>query len=188
MRGSDAQLFSTRVTIVIALALVIPFGIMQLTSAEPFPAILLPAGATEVRTNDSVVEYGGVVLEGVDDQGAPVAIDAAEFLDPIPVQYLYALADAHFALDAGDDVDGGATSTPDEPAIVVRKVGWSLDLPSFEPSEAEQREIREWLRGRLVAAGLSPEWLVVRRVWIEADSETGDEIDRTTEDAVSIDL
>jgi hypothetical protein len=70
-------LFGTGTTILLALVLLIPFSLRALTNAEPYPALLFPGGAGIVRTDGSVVQYGGVVLLGYDRAGNPTEIDHA---------------------------------------------------------------------------------------------------------------
>ena len=161
-------MFGPWTTLLLAIALVVPFGVTQVTNVEPFPALLFPSGATSVTTTGSVVQYGGVVVSGYDEDGNTVDIDAGALLDPVRVQYLEGLANTSFGLAIGGDRE-----------IVIMKLGWSVTVDGPELSDRDRDEVRDWLKGRLHRLGLAADRIVVRRVWITADARTGVEIMRT---------
>jgi hypothetical protein len=175
--GPGGPLFSRRSTLALAVVLVVPFAISEVTDAEPYPAIIFPGGANTVRTSDGRVQYGATVLVAFDEQDRPVPLDAADFLEPIPVHYLDAIAGFGFGLtDAGDHT------------VAVAGVGWSLTASRAEVDEADRDAVRAWLAGRLDDLGYRTDRLVVQQVWITANADDGHEIDREIGEETTIDL
>lgn len=158
--GPGGPLFGLRTTVALAAALLIPFGITTVTDSEPYPAIIFPGGANTVRTADGRVQYGATVLVAFDADDRPVPLDAGDFLEPIPVHYLDAMA----------------------------AFGFGLAEPTAEIEEADRDAVRAWLAERLDALGYRTDRLVVQQVWITAKADDGEEIEREIGEQTTIDL
>lgn len=66
------------------------------------------------------------------------------------------------------------------------RVGISFDVPRHAPSDAQRREVREWLNQKLVSSGLQPDRLVVRKVLVDVDHNTGAALSREILSEVNI--
>lgn len=170
-------LFGARLTIVLAVALLVPFWVKLTTDTEPYPALVFPAGPGVVSTRDGIVEYDATELYGRDASGELQPIDPVRFLEPIPTHFLLRLADSEFGTLEGDDV-----------TVRVRRIGWTVSLPRPSVSDADREATRSWLGDRLEAVGLERDELVVRRVRIAADAGDGAEISRETIEETVIDV
>lgn len=174
---TGGPLFGTRATIVIALALLVPFGIKMATDTHPYPVMLFPAGSGVVTTRDGIVEYNATELYGRDAAGELQLIDPVRFLEPIPVHYLPPLVDSAFGTLEDDDL-----------TIRVRRIGWTLSVPRPAVSDADRAATRSWLGDRLEDVGLERDELVVRRVRISANADDGTEISREMIEETVIDV
>lgn len=170
-------LFGAKASIGFALALLVPFAVTLSTNSEPYPAVVFPGGASVVRTNNSVVQYEATLLFGVDQSGTPTRLDVAAFLDPIPTHYLYALEASYFGLNDDKDL-----------VIRVKEIGWTLAVPRPSISDADRQATQMWLGDRLEALGLERSVLIMQRVKVTADSNTGEELSRTTIRENTLDL
>jgi hypothetical protein len=175
--AEEVPLFNLKMSIVIALALLVPFAVAMSTDSEPYPAVLFPGGGGVVQTRNSVVEYNAVLLYGIDQEGLPVQIDVAPFLDPIPTQFLVPLVAADFGLNDDTELE-----------IRIKKIGRTFSVPGVRVSEADRQGTRAWLGDRLEALGLDPGVLITQRVRITADSNSGREVSRTTIRESTLDL
>jgi hypothetical protein len=175
--GTGRPLVGARLTIVLAVVLLVPFGFKLATDTEPYPALVFPAGPGVVTTRDGIVQYDALELYGADASGELQQIDPVQFLEPIPTHYLRDLADSEFGTLEGDDL-----------TVRVRRIGWTLSLPRPPVSDADREATRSWLGDRLEAVGLERDELVVRRVRIAADADDGTEISRETIEETVIDV
>ena len=134
-------LVSTRVTVLLAVCLFTPFGLRTLsTRLEPYPAVLLPAGATRVRLNQSEVSFSRTTLTCRGRDGNWQPLDVTRLLSPIPPWYLHDIVSNEF----------GLKSTPYE-GVSLQWVSRVITLPRHTPSDEELQATRRWLALRLAA-------------------------------------
>ncbi|HKY40419.1 MAG TPA: hypothetical protein VJN18_31010 [Polyangiaceae bacterium] len=128
-----ASLFSPRATLGFALCLVLPEIPRALSgSLEPYPAVLLPAGAGKVRLPGGRATMKHVLVEAERD-GGWYEVDRAELLAPLPVHYFGEVVRGKFGFH--DRKWHGLTAPP----------------PAASP--AQLRETKTWLRQRLSRMG-----------------------------------
>ena len=92
-------LVSTRVTILLAVCLFTPFALRTLsTRLEPYPAVLLPAGASRVRLNQSEVSFSRTTLTCRGRDGNWQPLDVTRLLSPIPPWSFHDIVSNEFGL------------------------------------------------------------------------------------------
>jgi hypothetical protein len=125
--------FSPRATLWIALLLLGPEVLRQIGgSFEPFPAVLLPAGAGKLRLPGGKLTMKHTLVEARRD-GAWSEVDRARLLAPLPVHYFGEVVRAHFGFH--DNQWHGTTAPPPR------------------PSATDLLETKRWLRARLQQLG-----------------------------------
>lgn len=136
-----APLFSVRFSLVLALCLLVPEVLRALSgSLEPYPAVLLPAGAGKVRLPGGRATLKHVLIEG-ERAGGWQELDRAALLAPLPVHYF------------GEVVRG-------ELGFHDRKWhGLTAPPPSTTPEQLLQT--KKWLRQRLTEMGFEAHRLKV---------------------------
>lgn len=159
-------LFGTPATLLIASILLIPFGITFATNTEPFPAIVLPGGPSQVRVTDGEASFTTSVVVGYAD-GTAVELDTELFLKPVPKHFLFALANFDFGLAHIDDH-----------VILVKKLQWRASLPRNEISDSEREELVRWYQERLDSLGVDTDRFSVQQIAVTVDALSGLEIRR----------
>lgn len=79
-----------------------PFGLKILASSlEPYPAVILPAGAHQIELDSSKVNFTRTSLWGKKlSDNSWVRIDSEKLLDPIPNEYLGHIVNNSFGLES----------------------------------------------------------------------------------------
>jgi hypothetical protein len=125
--------FSPRATLGIALFLLVPELMRHVSgSGEPYPAVLLPAGAGKLRFKQGKLPMTHTLIEARRG-GVWSEVDRAELLEPLPVHYFGEVVRGNFGLEDG------------------KWRGWNAPAP--RPSPEARLETKRWLRARLVRMG-----------------------------------
>lgn len=171
-------LFAVGTTVILLLLLVVPFALRTLSSsAEPYPALLLPAGPGQVPVSNGTAGFSVRSIVGRRPNGSETVLDPVTFLAPIPVHYLYALADRQFGL--GPDSDKFISSG---------RLGITVPVPRPQATAASRTEARGWLRDKLSTAGLVPDALIIRDEWVTTELSSGHELARALQNEMTVDL
>lgn len=80
-------MYSTKVTFLLLLCLIIPFS-LRLMKYEPYPAILLPSGPQTVKKHQGSIKMEFKQLFGINPNGHWKRIEPKEFMHPAPAAYL----------------------------------------------------------------------------------------------------
>jgi hypothetical protein len=153
--------FSLRFTVLLAGLLALPLALRALVGVEPYPAILLPDGATLSRTDQGVVRFGSLALFALRANGEEVRLDPRSFMDPVPVHYLPPLA-----------ARGFGQGRPGQRTLSFGSLGvWQLDAK--RATEAERARAWQWLAGRVFAVDREATALLVRAEGYRVELETG---------------
>jgi hypothetical protein len=146
--------FSVAATLGIAIALFVPFVARSLSGAlEPYPAVLLPAGAGWIESRAKELRFDQLKLWGRcrGERASWSELDSERVMAPIPVYYLGAIEERGFGLGA-----------PARQRINVKLIG-DVDVPRPEPSLEDVAATKRWLGTRLQELGCSPKELRVTR-------------------------
>jgi hypothetical protein len=171
-------LFAVGTTVILVLLLAVPFALRTLSSsAEPFPALILPAGPGKVPVSQGAAGFSVRTIVGRRPDGSEARLDPVTFLAPIPVHYLYALADGQF----GQAPDGDKT-------ISSGRLGVSFTVPRPQSTASSRAEAREWLQEKLSAAGFIPDALTIRDEWVTIELSSGRELTRALQKETSVGL
>jgi hypothetical protein len=152
--------------VALAILLVVPLVTRVLSNTEPYPAILLPSGATKIAVRARAATFDHVALYARDSSGRLEAIDPRTFLAPIPVQYLEGIT-------ANDFGQSEATTK----RLFIRRVG-AYAVSRGVASEMDRGIARDWLRDRVRLADRMADQLVTRVERTTLDLDNGQE--RTT--------
>lgn len=164
--GDRQLLFRAPATLLIAVLLLVPFGITFVTNTEPFPAVILPGGPNLVRVTNGEVEVNTTVIAGYADRTA-VELDTELFLEPIPPHFMFELANFDFGLGSFQDH-----------VILVKGLKRRATLPRHEISQGDREELMRWYRERLDSLGMDTERFSVQQIVVTLDSTSGVEIRR----------
>lgn len=118
----------------------VPFALKTFIPAfEPYPAIILPSGASLTNVEDGIIQIESLTMwaESIDSDNEWEAIDIAAFLDPVPVHYVYALATNQFGLNGNNVREIRVRLFPD------------FTLPSKTITKQQEKKTREWLKQKL---------------------------------------
>ena len=122
-------MFSRGATLLILLGLVVPEALRSSSPArEPYPAVILPAGAGTISLKHKLLHLNRTVLMGRRHHKWR-ELDMIEFMKPIPVQYFARIARARFGISEGKKRHGHASE--------------------------DERITRRWLQERLKLQGCS---------------------------------
>ena len=140
---------SLSLTLWLALILIPPFLISsRYRELEPYPAILLPTGATKIQVGQKDVRFIGMNLWGKRKRDQSwTKIDAEKLIDPIPIHFLAPIIGHRFGLELAN---GHVYKLPRQLSLRTNKV---------TASEAEQG--KQWLRQRLASLGYGPDRIKV---------------------------
>lgn len=176
-RTDSRPLFGVWATVALAGLLSAPFLVTIATRHEPFPAVLFPMGPGKLRTTDGQLVYEVRTIVAHDLSGNEVEIPGAEFLDPIPVDYLMYLADSAFGRS------GSGTTT-----MGIRGTSLQFEIATFEPTQVQHHAANAWFRRRLAELGLAQDSFLIRTLDITANAADGREVARTVTREVTIAL
>lgn len=174
--GRGQALFGWGGSLLLAAALVTPFGLLELTDHEPYPAVIFPGGgqfATSLQGERAV--FLSSTLIGQSPAGDDVVVDRTELLDPIPASHLGGIIGTEFGQD----------TTPTQ-TIRVRKTGLALELPRHVPSAADRQAALRWVAAQLEALGLRPDVLIMRTERVTVDHATGAVLEREVVEEVDL--
>lgn len=166
---SGKSLFSAWETGLLAVLLITPFAIYQVSREEPYPAIMFPEGAGVVDIVDDQVAFQIRSFVGFDDADEPVYLDVTDLLDPIPPSHSGGIARNRFGMN---------DARTREVSVNLRFLHSTIDVPRHAATPEEQAEVREWLAGHLVERGLRPDRFSVWYERASVDYATGAELTR----------
>jgi hypothetical protein len=127
MKADMGTLFSRWETLLIAVALIVPESLRSFSpTLEPYPAVILPAGAGTIRINDGTVRARRTFLTAKRN-GEWEEVDLAEFLAPVADHYLG--------------------------RIVKRDFGFPRRKHASPLKLAQVEETKRWMRSKLAAQG-----------------------------------
>ena len=134
--------FPPLVTLAIVGCLLVPFEVSRRAPImEPYPAVLLPSGADQVRVDEKQPKVWKIKLWGKNEHGAWIELDSNAFLSPIPVQYLEGIMRRDFGF---------------KPAEALSLLGGLITISRPQPSQTAVSQTRAWLRAHLRDAGATP--------------------------------
>lgn len=165
----EASLFSPRATLLILLCLLVPEILRLISGAlEPYPAVLLPAGAGKLRLPGGRLKMKHVLIEA-EREGVWREVDRAALLDPLPVHYFGEVVRGEFGFH--DRKWRGTTPPP----------------PAASPEQLQQT--KDWLRARLRQLGFSDRRLrvVEESYWLELATGTRQGLQRQKETRYELD-
>jgi hypothetical protein len=164
-------------TVLLAVLLVVPFGVRLATGVEPYPAAILPEGGSTLHLANGITTYDATIVLGRNASGELVRVDAIEFVDPMWVHYLRYLARNEFGLNDLGDIEIG-----------IRGTDTTFRIPRHRATADQRDEVRAWLRERLREQGLDDQTIVVQRIERDADLDTGDVVATRVKSEIEIDL
>ena len=130
MRGSEKS-FSPAATLLIALALIVPEYLRSSgKSNEPYPAVILPAGAGTIRIKHGHVQLNRTHLTAPRN-GEWAEVDVSAFMTPIAEHYFSRIARRNFGLPQSK------RAAPEELARAAQTKSWMkarLGALGFETS------------------------------------------------------
>ena len=141
-------MFSLRFTLVLLTILLVPFLLRSRygSTLEPYPAILLPAGATKDQVAETQFKARYKVLYGQLEDGTWRRVDERLLLYPIPVQYEGLILSREFGLK------------PPEPAgrTGIQNVLGRLGILRYKHLTAEdQAAAKRWVKAKLREQGFT---------------------------------
>ena len=155
--------FHPLATLTIFGCLLVPFALSTTAPRlEPYPSIVLPGGADQVRVDQREITSWQMKLWGKNEKGTWIELDPRVFLSPIPVWYVEGIVNREFGLSAA--------ASESVPLLHFGRVANALfhtETPVIsrpQPSRAELSQTRAWLRAHLHDAGATTS---VLRVTIE---------------------
>ncbi|MEO1402613.1 MAG: hypothetical protein AAFV72_15395 [Cyanobacteria bacterium J06635_1] len=164
--------------LIIALALLVPFGLRELSSSlEPYPAILQPSGATRISTQDTQLKFYEMQIVAMRADGSEQRLEPREFMGKIPTQYWTHIARTHFGL--------GPAKTQNMSLGI-----WTLTATTIKSaSPPERAEALSWIHTRLRALGVEDaHTLRVRQIKILFDLQTSTETKREITEQIDVDI
>ena len=171
-------LFSLKFTVFLVLVLFVPFVLRTLAKQlEPYPAIILPSGASKIDLKEGVIGVNSLSIYGYDTQGKLEKIDVKQFIAPIPSHYFPVIAKNEFGL---------STKTTDE--IWLRGLNKKIDIKRKSVSLANQELAKIWLSNRLKKLGLSTSLILIRYEFKELSINDGKELSREITNEKNISL
>ena len=79
-------MYSTKFSFLLLIILLIPFG-LKLTNHEPYPAIILPDGSSNIYKKDNQLNVDIRKIYGLDEHNHWKEVNQYLFMAPIPVRY-----------------------------------------------------------------------------------------------------
>lgn len=133
----------------------IPFLLRTIApTLEPYPAIILPAGAGKVSRSEGIFTFNRFEAIGIDAAtGKEKQLNPSTLLRPIPVQYFHVIFDNNFGL--------GASPTRRIRFKYLRFP--TINLKRRAANEVERSQAIKWIGDRLASEGCDPKKLILRR-------------------------
>ncbi|MEN2281722.1 hypothetical protein AAGF08_06245 [Algoriphagus sp. SE2] len=144
-------MFSKKFTLVLAICLLVPFGLRLISSKlEPYPALLFPSGDKQVQVplDSPVPNYRYSDLYGFTPEKGWVNIDEESFISPIPRNYLSFILENKkglFSENSDIEVKNQPSSKPIK-NFLMRNQEKKL-------SKDERKEIAEFFKQKLISQG-----------------------------------
>ncbi len=161
---------------VLAGALLVPLCVREISGVEPYPAVLLPTGATLVRESAGVVQFESLALYAGRTSGEELRLNATSFMDPIPAHYLGSIATRAFG-----------QIQVSRRRLRFRHLGeWTVNAKSV--SKTERLQALEWLAARVFSADPDARGLILRLETHRVEVATGKWHRPETKDEVRIAL
>jgi hypothetical protein len=91
-------MFNLKSAFVILVVFLLPFC-LRFVGFEPYPAILLPSGASKIKKADEKISFEVTKLYALNERGNWAEIDQKQFMSPIPVYYLDYILDQNLGLN-----------------------------------------------------------------------------------------
>ena len=145
-------LFSLKFTVFLVVVLFVPFVLRTLSKKlEPYPALILPSGASKIDLKEGVINVDSISIYGYDTQGKLQKIDVEQFIEPIPNHYFRHIANKEFGL---------STKTTEE--IWLKGLNKKINIKRKSISLENQRLAKIWVSNRLEQIGLSTSSILIR--------------------------
>lgn len=137
MGAAMGTLFSRWETLLIALALIVPESLRSFAKTlEPYPAVILPAGAGTVNINNGKVRVKRTFLTAMRN-GEWQEVDSSKFLAPIAEHYFGHITRRNFGFPK---TKRGARNKQEEVAETKRWMKAKLAAQGFETHEVRLME------------------------------------------------
>jgi hypothetical protein len=120
---------------------------------EPYPAVMLPAGAGKIQFVDDSTHVFYKTLAGYSGDGQLVRIPVAEFFHPIPVQYVPAILSSNFGFN-GTEISHhnvGLIGWLKKKGIIKKRI-FPVEAHAFTKS---------WLKEKLSGLGLQTDSILI---------------------------
>jgi len=133
---------NTFYTAALSAFLVVPFAIRFLAPVmEPYPAVLLPAGAGKIKTAENQLDFEQTAIYGkAAGRDEWTRLVPSQFLDPIPPEFFPPLAQRYFGL------------SPRESGQSWTRLGF-VTTDGRKIREDDVKNAKAWFRARLNASG-----------------------------------
>lgn len=135
-------MLSTRLTLLLIAILIIPFCIKTKTEIEPFPAVILPAGANKVPVGATESNYTTTSLFAVNKEDTWSKLNTRELLKPLPSSFHNVIIFREFGLNTNN-------KKISEPGLLSAIIQFATRRKY--KTEQEKAEVRKWLKSRLEA-------------------------------------
>jgi hypothetical protein len=163
---------NTVYTAVLLVVLVVPFAIAFLAPPlEPYPAVLLPAGAGKIKTTEDQMDFSRTSIYGkVPGSDSWTRLSPPQFLSPIGAEFFPPLAQRYFGL------------TPIAPVACRTRVGVVVTINPRKVDEKGIASAKQWLRARLKETGCGDSVLRITQEVVTFRRSDGAEIGVRNED------
>ena len=131
-------------TLIILSLLLIPL-VLKAFIAEPYPAIILPSGASRIQTTEEFTTFSRIRFFAEDQAGTRSEVSTEQLIHPIPPQYIYALLGHRFGLESGTGDPAGG--------------------------KERQQQVQQWLADNV---GGEAEAIIISREFVERNRRTGE--------------
>ncbi|KAA3438471.1 hypothetical protein [Rufibacter hautae] len=144
-------MFSVKSTFFLFLILFFPFILRIKTQhLEPYPALLLPSGATKLELMSDTLEVNSTELYGLTPNGTLKEVNPVRFFFPIPVQYMNPILLNDFGrVNPLENDKGGLVQLLKKFKVLRDKI---IDAN-------DEEELSKWLDSKLVEQGFTPGFL-----------------------------
>jgi hypothetical protein len=146
--------------------LLVPFAIREVArTLEPYPAVLLPSGGGTIKTTEDQIDLDRRRIYGrVAGGGAWTSLSPTQFLDPIPTEFFFPLADRYFELSPFGSVTHWITG-----GVVIK-------IDTHKLTEEDVKNAKQWFRARLKGIGCDDNVLRITQEAVTVRRSDGAEI------------
>lgn len=156
--------------------LVVPYVLKIRYDLEPYPAIILPAGANKINTSTKEVIFHRTSIWGRHEKDNTwKKVDVEAFLSPIPPHFLHAIIRNSLGLS----FNGGRT-------IYLPK---GIEILSKKVTLSEVQEAKNWWSQKLVSFGYASNKIMITRDKVKFNTQTEQiiESERVNEEIIKLD-